>query len=339
MQVDESRKRSLYFLILATLRKYVLGTDNAQAASEIARNLRIEEQDKEWEVFSFLNNREIKTSIPKSNFKFYPTKNVSSYEIEPSAQNTLSAKLVVRNLFDIAGINNTNLTTSNEKTKLNSRHLKMSIPILQVPILFIFTYFQWTGFISSGVFSVFRVFFGIFVFFSFISLRKFREKLLKYLALFLLFIFTSYFAQISLEPAFALIFVSQLLVIDVIYQLTKKSSINKIFLFLSTGTALMFMLQDLMQLERNQVALILVLISIYFLNLSKYLGSRGKRRQTSLVLGLVLFMTGMIVLLSNSISNIYAFIFVIVVASLMLLKSRSDAAIKIFLGLGWVASN
>ena len=339
MAADESRQKSLYFLILATLRKNVLGTTDIQIASELARNLRIKELDKDWEVTSFFQNREIKTSISKSEFKFYPTKNESSYEIEPSTQNTISAKLVVKDLFDSAGIDNPELTSSTAKVETQGRGSKPNFSNLQIPILFIFTCFHWLDLIPGDVFNLLRVFFGGFVFFSFLSFKKSREYLAKYLVTFLLFIFITYFAQIGIDPLYALIFVFQLLVIDVMNVIFKKSSHKSIILFLSTSVSLSFMLQGPNELERNQVAMSLVLLSTYFLNLSKFLSIKGKIRQSSLILGLFLFMIGMLVTFSISPSYICALIFVATVAVFTILNSRSDAAVKIFLGLGWVVSN
>jgi hypothetical protein len=339
MPPDESRQKSLYFLILATLRKNVLGTNNIQIASELARNLRIKELDKDWEITSFFQNREIKTSISKAEFKFYPTKNESSYEIEPSTQNTISAKSVVKNLFDSAGIDNPDLTSSTGKIETQMRGSKANFSNLQIPILFIFTSFHWLDLISGDVFNLLRVFFGGFIFFSLLSLKKSREYLAKYLLTFLLFIFITYFAQIGINPLFALIFVLQLLVIDVMNLVYKKNSHKSLILFLSTSVSLTFMLQGLNELERNQVAMSLVLLSTYFLNLSKFLGIKGKIRQSSLILGLFLFLIAMLLTFSLSPSYICAFIFVATVALFTILNSRSDAAVKIFLGLGWVVSN
>jgi hypothetical protein len=111
---DESRKRSLYFLLMTEARKQTLMSGDIEKARSISSNLEVSELEDSWLVVSKSAEAYVSIEIGKKNFQFYPTKNADSYEIEPSVLNQSSAQEVIKQLYEKVGI-----TQHSEPQKVN----------------------------------------------------------------------------------------------------------------------------------------------------------------------------------------------------------------------------
>ena len=112
---DESRKRSLYFLLMVEARKRTLQSGDIQNARAISKNLEVHESSDLWLITSRTNESSISVEVPKSSFQFYPTKNAQAYEIEPSVLNGKSAAWVINELYQAAGISPLQLLSRSAK--------------------------------------------------------------------------------------------------------------------------------------------------------------------------------------------------------------------------------
>jgi hypothetical protein len=123
--VDESRKRSLYFLLMTEARKQTLQSGNIEMARSITSNLDVIEAEDSWLVTSKVDSTEISVEVPKKKFQFYPTKNAESYEIEPSILNKQSAASVINDLYQRSGIE-LELHVEKNKRKIVNRNLNFN---------------------------------------------------------------------------------------------------------------------------------------------------------------------------------------------------------------------
>jgi hypothetical protein len=97
--VDESRKKTLIFLLTRTARGLNLGGLSQSKILTAMNSLEIDEKLEEWDISVYDGNTLRNTTIPKSNFSFYATKPSDSYEVDPFQKNTQSSLRVLEDLF------------------------------------------------------------------------------------------------------------------------------------------------------------------------------------------------------------------------------------------------
>ena len=97
--VDESRKKTLIFLLTRTARGLNLGGHSQSKILTAMNSLEIDEKLEEWDISVYDGNTLRKTTIPKSNFSFYATKPSHTYEVDPFQKNTQSSLQVLEDLF------------------------------------------------------------------------------------------------------------------------------------------------------------------------------------------------------------------------------------------------
>jgi hypothetical protein len=104
MATDESRKKSLHFLLLTFLRQKSSRVNQPHVTRELVRNLEILELRDDWKITTRLENKVIEFDYPKSDFEFYQTKSEDFYKIDPAEKNRISAQKVVFDLFSAANL-------------------------------------------------------------------------------------------------------------------------------------------------------------------------------------------------------------------------------------------
>ena len=334
--IDKSRERSLYFLILVTLRKYVSQSEDVPSARELAKNLTIIEAENVWEITTLLNKEKISTTVPKENFRFYPTKDRSSYDIEPSQQNAASAKSVVQTLFNSAGIANSQFPVNNNVNIKSRKFLTDRIELFQVPIVFFLSLITYLNLISDSISPSSRVIFGLYVFILFIGKRNIQKNFSKFIPLIIAFGILSYFSRINLGLDYQVIFTGQLLLVEILNR-TRTNSIRRLYLFIISACALIILsVINSNNFPRGQIGMIFISLSLFFLNSSKTLQTKSKFRQFCLIIGASFFGLGIVLMLSFSVNSIFAFMFIMLIAVIMQLTSSGQASTKIYLGVGWV---
>jgi hypothetical protein len=97
--VDESRKKTLIFLLTRTARGLNLGGISQSKILTAMNSLEVIEKSEEWHVSIFHGDTLRNTTIPKSNFSFYATKPSHTYEVDPFQKNTQSSLRVLEDLF------------------------------------------------------------------------------------------------------------------------------------------------------------------------------------------------------------------------------------------------
>ena len=337
MAVDKSRERSLYFLILTNLRRYVSQSSDIPSARQLASNLKLIEQEEFWEILTVFNGQEIKVSRLKSDFKFYATKDRSSYEVEPSQQNSLSAKSIIAEIFSLAGIENPSLPSSIVKTKSISSTLRRT-NAMQWPLLFLLSLLALLKFLPEKEFSSLRVLVGTYLLLNFIGFEKFKKNVYTYIPMTLLASLISYFASIHIETSAKLLFTSLLLVTEASFTYLPK--LNSKWILALYGVTISWVMINMAFHKSspfNWVVLTMVGSAI-LLNMSKILHYGTNGRKVLLLSGFLCFVGSTLMLFQLSISGFCRVLFVLGVALIMQLTSRSDSSTKIFLGFGWVMS-
>ena len=98
---DQSREKSLYFLLLSTLRRNNLHQGKPEKTKQLVKNLEILELDDDWVILSVVDTLEETVTISKTEFKFYPNKKLSSYSDDPTLLNKETANYIVRSLYEL----------------------------------------------------------------------------------------------------------------------------------------------------------------------------------------------------------------------------------------------
>ena len=109
---DQSRKKSLYYLLLSSVRRNIAILDNLTTNQKIVEKLEILEDENDW-VIHFSHNFENKSiTVGKSEFKFYQTRQPDSMEINPGKSNLELADFIVKELITNIGIKSDDLKES-----------------------------------------------------------------------------------------------------------------------------------------------------------------------------------------------------------------------------------
>jgi hypothetical protein len=338
MPLDNSRQRSLHFLILATLRKYVSQSNDVPAARELAKNLVVIESEDNWEIVTTINSEKISTTIPKTNFKFYATKDVSAYEIEPSQLNAMSAKSVVEKIFNAAGIINTAFPVNINVPEHPIKTFSGKINSLQLPIIFFVSLFMHWKLIDLGIFPYLRVIFVVYVVFNFIGIKIIIKNLSKYLFILAILGTVAFLARFNLSSDLQLIFVVQLFLIEIVNY--SRNNLLKIFFLIAISicTNCLILTNIYEDINKAQIGILILSLSSVFLNISKCLKIRTKSRQSCLLGGLLLFGLGLMLLINFSFNGICGLLLAILIAIIAQLTSSSRASTQIYVGAGWVIS-
>jgi hypothetical protein len=96
---DESRKKTLIFLLTRTARGLNLGGLAQSKILTAMNSLEVNEKSEEWHISVYGGEALRNTTIPKSNFSFYATKPSHTYEVDPFQKNTQSSLRVLEDLF------------------------------------------------------------------------------------------------------------------------------------------------------------------------------------------------------------------------------------------------
>ncbi len=339
MPIDNSRQRSLYFLILATLRKLVSQSEDLPSARELAKNLTVLENSESWEVATSLRSEKIVVMVPKTDFRFYPTKDLSSYEVEPSKQNAASAKSVIKALFEEAGISNSQFPVVSKSESKKKRFSSLKLNILEIPTLFIVVLLLQLRFIPANAMILAKVLFGAYLFVSLIGKRKVQVEFRKFTIPLIAFGTLSYFAQISLEENVQLIFVSYLILMKIFEYLFVLRIRTWYVSALSISAALWILQSANQNINAKHIGICIIILSVFFLNFSKTLKIRSITRQVSLLSGIFSYLSGLILIFDFSVGGISGIFFIIAVALIKQLTSSGDSSTEIYLGVGWVISS
>ena len=340
MPIDNSRQRSLYFLILATLRKYVSQSEDLISARELAKNLTIVENSESWEISTSLQEKKISVTASKVDFKFYPTKDLSSYEVEPSKQNSASAKSVVKFLFKEAGIANLQFPeNSNSEGKKKEKFPVFDLNTIEMSMIFITALFLHLRIIPESVVPIIRTILGVYLLVSLVGWRNIQSKVLKFAIPIISFGALSYFAKINLGSNIQLIFVSYFLLIVILNHFFTSRICNWCFTLLTICATALILHTANPNITKGHIGISLIVLSAYFLNLSKALKMRSRIRQVVLLSGILMYLVGLILIVDLSLGGICGVVFIISAALIKQLTSHGDSSTKIFLGVGLVISN
>ena len=183
-----------------------------------------------------------------------------------------------------------------------------------------------------------RVIYGAYLVLSLIGIKNVRREFKKFVIPLILLCSLTYIAQISLGSYVQMIFVSYLLLINIIDNFFD-TRIRLFFLTLSAICATLWMLQSNNQNNTSgRVGIYLIFLSVFFINLSKILKIRSKIRSVILISGISLYLIALILMLDLSMRGICGILFIIFVALIKQLTSNADSSTKIYLGIGWVIS-
>ncbi len=99
MQIDKSREKSLYFLLLAVARQMNFRSPDKSLLREAINNIKITESDDKWEISTHVYEKRNTISTPKSEFSFYQTRSLEIGGIDPVVKNKESARKALIQLF------------------------------------------------------------------------------------------------------------------------------------------------------------------------------------------------------------------------------------------------
>ena len=117
--LDQSRKKSLYFLLLSTLRRNNLEQAKPEKTKQLVKNLDILELENDWVIFSEVDNIQQAVTISKTEFKFYPNKKLSSYSEDPTILNKMTAGNIIKTFYELFGIAKEPLAPKTHKNSSN----------------------------------------------------------------------------------------------------------------------------------------------------------------------------------------------------------------------------
>ena len=326
MAADQSRLKSLYFLLLATARKRVLNSSDPSIAREIIKHLEIRELEDSWEISAHLTNGSINILREKSKFTFYATKNETSYDVEPSVSNKYQAELVVNELFKKAGLSHADLDILDHESFKNS---KTAIRKYLLTCLLILTgiadYFAKTPSLLGFLFTGISIVYICYSFFG--SFMKSVKTLHAFFIVFLLF--AGFFGSAGLEPIFQIYIGIQILFLTLV---ENKISFPASFVFWIL--AVLHFSDYEFQTKSQGLGLFLFSLSVLLLTAFPRFNRQGRSRPLFLLLGLFLFIVGQFLILELSPQGLVALVFSFLTASMLVLSGSRDTLSKIFIGTG-----
>ena len=312
--------------MLVTARKRVLASSNPSIAREIIKQLEIKELNDSWEITAHLTDGPINILREKSKFTFYPTKNETSYEVEPSVSNKYQAELVISELFLNAGLSDSGLKSLDiEKFKTS----KVAIRKYLLTCLLIFNGI-------AGVFTRTPLFFDfffeaiaiIYICYSFFGGIKKLFKTQNFVFLIFLLL-VGFFGSGSLDPIFQIYLGIQLLFLSLAKD---KLSLGASFVFWILAVA-HFSDYDF-QTKSQGLGIFLVSLSVLLISAVPSANRKGKTRPLFLLLGLILLIFGQILFLELSSQGLIGLGSSILIAALLVLSGSRDSLSKIFMGTG-----
>jgi hypothetical protein len=326
MAADQSRLKSLYFLLLVNARKRVLNSSDPLVAREIVKYLEIRELEDFWEISTRVADGAINILREKSNFTFYPTKNESSYGVEPSVSNKYQAELVVNELFQKAGLSHGEIEIADRESfqSLKAALRKYLLTCLLI-LIGIVGYFTKTRSLIELLMSGISI---VYICYSFFGGMKETIKTLHAFFLFILLI-AGFFGSAGLEPIFQIYIGIQILLLSLA---RNKISFAASFVFWILAV-LHFSDYDF-QSKSKGIGLFLFSLSILLLTAFPSLNRQGRSRPLSLILGLLLFIFGQILFLDLSPQGLVALVFSLLIASMLVLSGSRNSLSKIFIGTG-----
>lgn len=131
--MDESRKKSLEFLLTRALYSMQVPGTLSHDIDESIRTLKIEEYQDKWMVVVKYRGKNRNKVFSKSNFVFYPLKDKNFYSTDPVEHNIESAKKVILDLYP-------ELSTLQSHTPTPSTHKNSFLGFDLIQLLFIFAY-------------------------------------------------------------------------------------------------------------------------------------------------------------------------------------------------------
>lgn len=101
--MDQSRERSLYFLLQAVARQMSFQDPDKWKVRTAIKSIAIKDLGENWEVIATCDSKISTKLVPKGSFIFYYTKAPENLELDPAIQNQNSARELLRGLFETFG--------------------------------------------------------------------------------------------------------------------------------------------------------------------------------------------------------------------------------------------
>ena len=122
--MDQSREKSLYFLLQAVARQMNFQDPDKWKVRSAIKSIVIKDLGENWEVVATCESKISTKLIPKSSFVFYYTKSAENLALDPAIQNQNSARELLSDLFESFGF----------VTQIKAKEVKTSRPVYQILI-------------------------------------------------------------------------------------------------------------------------------------------------------------------------------------------------------------
>jgi len=192
--MDESRKKSLEFLLTRALYSMQGSRKLPHDIDESIKSLKIEECQDSWTVVVNYRGKNRSNVFSKSNFVFYPLKGKNFYPTDPLERNIESAKKVILDLYpELSNLQSHAPTPSNQESSF------LGFTLIQ--FLFIFAYGFTPIFPDTIIFVVLLLLLRSI--YNYVSQCSLKHSLLLTLILGLSFL-SGYFADLKANPFFSI---------------------------------------------------------------------------------------------------------------------------------------